>query len=95
MPDNIYCGNAKEKTFQDGGSILKVGICLTDIPKEWIKEDKNGRKWVNLVIGQRRETGKFGETHTVKVDTFVPGQKRQEPEVPTGENSAYDSDLPF
>lgn len=43
-------------------------ICLSDIPVELIRtSEKNGKKYISVVIGSRRETSKFGYTHYIKV----------------------------
>lgn len=41
-------------------------ICLTDIPKELITTAKNGKKYLNVVVNQRREVGQYGHTHYIK-----------------------------
>lgn len=45
--------------------MIKVSICLTDIDKEKIKQASNGKKYLNLVLDNRKETSQFGETHTL------------------------------
>lgn len=41
-------------------------ICLSDIPKELIREGKNGKKYLSIEVRERREMGRFGDTHYVK-----------------------------
>ena len=41
-------------------------ICLTDIPMELITEGKNGKKYLNIVINERKEVSQYGMTHYVK-----------------------------
>lgn len=41
-------------------------ICLSDIPKELITTAKNGKKYLNVVVNQRREVGQYGHTHYIK-----------------------------
>lgn len=48
-------------------------ICLSDIPKELITTGKNGKKYLNVYINQRRETDVYGNTHNMKV-TIPKGQ---------------------
>jgi hypothetical protein len=48
-------------------SLINISICLTDIPKDKIKEAANGKKYINLCLSKRKETGKYGETHTLFV----------------------------
>lgn len=46
--------------------MINISICLTDIPKEKITtSEKNGKKYLNIVVDKRKEVSKFGETHTV------------------------------
>ncbi len=70
--DVIYCGDGKEKTFDSGGSVIKVNICLDKIPEEYIREFKD-KRYVNLIVGERKNgPSDRGETHWVKVDTWKP-----------------------
>jgi hypothetical protein len=48
-------------------SLINISVCLTDIPKFKIKEAANGKKYINLCLSERREKGKFGETHALYV----------------------------
>ena len=41
-------------------------ICLSDIPKELITTGKNGKKYLSVVVNERREVGQFGHTHYIK-----------------------------
>lgn len=43
-------------------------ICLSDIPKdEHIKLGKDGKKYLNICIAERRDADKHGNTHTIYV----------------------------
>lgn len=52
-------------------------ICLSDIPKELITTAKNGKKYLNVVVNQRRKIGQYGHTHYIKAyakkGTVAPG----------------------
>jgi hypothetical protein len=48
-------------------SLITLSICLTDIPKDKIKEAANGKKYINLCLSERKKTGNYGETHTLFV----------------------------
>ncbi|MDR1556212.1 MAG: hypothetical protein LBS88_04170 [Tannerellaceae bacterium] len=49
-------------------SLINISICLTDLPKNKIKQsENNGKKYINLCVASRKEVGKYGETHTVHV----------------------------
>lgn len=45
---------------------LNQAICLSDIPKDRIFEDKKtGKKWIGIVAAHRREPDKYGNTYSV------------------------------
>jgi hypothetical protein len=60
----------KEKSFDNGGSQLKVSIKVD----EFIEQLKaiNEKGWVNLVISKRKEPSDKGVTHYAFQDTFIP-----------------------
>ncbi len=77
--NKIYCGSAKEKTFNDGGSILNVSLNLDDIENafgEYGFTTQAGKRIIKVKIGKRRSEGAYGETHTVEVDTWKPNQQQ-------------------
>lgn len=41
----------------------------------FIKEHKTAKGYVNLKMNKRRDVGKFGETHSVTLDTWQPRQR--------------------
>lgn len=46
--------------------MILLSVCISDIPKSEFKEsEKNGKKYLTLVVNERKEVGKYGETHTV------------------------------
>lgn len=47
--------------------LINLSICLTDIPKEKIKQAQNGKKYLNITVASRREADQYGNTHTVFV----------------------------
>jgi hypothetical protein len=41
-------------------------VCLSEIPKDRIKKsDKNNKSYCQIVIDERKELDKFGNTHTL------------------------------
>jgi hypothetical protein len=80
MADKWYVGSGKEKTFPNGGSITTVSLEIDEIEKifqEYGFVSKTGKRYIRITVGRRREVGKYGETHTVEVDTWKPDQKAQ------------------
>lgn len=45
--------------------MVNISIDLTKIDKSRIVEGKNGQKYYNITVDQRKEADKFGNTHTV------------------------------
>ena len=97
MADKIYVGGAKLKTFCEGTerefTKMNVSICLTDLPPEHISTSQsNGKKYIDLTIAERREEGRFGDTHYVCVDTWRVDKIEKD----LGETTAPKGDnLPF
>ena len=66
--EKIYCG--KGKIVSDWK--IGISVCLDDIPEEFIKTGKNGKRYVNLNLCERKSIGKYGETHYLEVNTWQP-----------------------
>ena len=66
--------SAKEKVFASGGSILNLGFKVADLI-EFAQLHANDRGYLNLCVQSRREVGKFGDTHSVTLDTWVAKPK--------------------
>ena len=90
--------------------MLILDICLSDLPAAAITTAKNGKKYIKLVCSERKEPGKFGETHYIalsqtkeereakKPTTYVGGAKNVSYKNVTPEpkvSSTDDSGLPF
>jgi hypothetical protein len=54
-------------------SLINISICLSDLPKDKIKQAENQKKYINLCLSPRREKGIYGETHKL----FVPTTKEE------------------
>ena len=63
-------------------------LCLSDVPKRLIKEGKDGKKYLNIHIIERKEPSQFGETH------FITASCKKEDEV-EGENRFIGGCQPF
>ena len=71
----IYVGNGKSKF---DGEQVACSICLT-------------KKYIKLIVQQKREADEYGKTHYVAVDTWKPEPKKEAVATPSKE----DADLPF
>lgn len=49
-------------------ALINCSICLSDIPKDKIKLfDKNGKKYLSVVVADLREVDEYGNTHSVYI----------------------------
>lgn len=88
----------KEVKFNDGGSILKIGL-HAETAIAFIKEHANDRGFINLVVSQRKEPGRFGDTHSLTLDTWKPDLTKAREAAKQTESSPKqkpeDDDCPF
>ena len=47
--------------------LINLSICLSDIPKERIKQANNGKKYLSLTVQDLREVDQYGNTHSVYI----------------------------
>jgi len=91
MAENIYLKcRAREKVFDSGGRVLNISVKAEELVA-FATAHANNRGYLNLVISSRRETGQYGDTHSVKLDTFVPKTNADAPSSATG----AEHDIPF
>lgn len=69
--------------------MITVSVCLSDIPKSEIVEAKNGKKYVNLVLDERRETGQYGETHMLYMSQTKEERQNKAKKVFVGSGKEY------
>ena len=98
--DKIYCGSGKEKTFDTGGSIIRVTLDLDLLIKEYDNHgflSGRGEKKININVGTRRTVGEYGDTHTVTLDTWHPGTYTPPVSKPLYDKPEIgeDDDIPF
>lgn len=49
-------------------ALINCSICLSDIPKDKIKLfDKNGKKYLSVVVADLRESDEYGNTHSIYI----------------------------
>lgn len=88
MADYVKC-SAKEKQGKFG-PVLLLGF-KADVLRE-LATQANARGYVNLAITARKEVGAYGDTHTVKLDTYEP--KQRDESVAWNQTPTVD-DIPF
>ena len=85
---NIFLNSVfiKEKTFDNGGSVLNVSINVKKFNEE-ITCHINEKGWLNFSIAQRKEEGKHGNTHYAKI--FVKDEEDNKPSEPLNDDLPY------
>lgn len=76
MSDTIYLKCSAKARSTQYGTMINVGIKATDLI-EFARAHANSRGYVNLTISERKEPGKYGDTHSVKLDAYEPKQQGQ------------------
>lgn len=85
------------------GKRSKYGIRLSGKAEDVIRsirEHTNAKGYINLEVKERREEGKYGDTHYVTVDTYEPQGRsqppaQQAPAPPPPADPEHVDDLPF
>jgi len=75
MGNKIYCGNGKEKQFQNGGSLIEVMLDIDTLAKNFDAygfRTQAGKRKIRVKVCQSREVDQYGNTHYVEVDTWKP-----------------------
>lgn len=58
---------------------ININICLSDIPKDLIRKAGNGKSYINLNIGELKQTDERGNNHYVSI--YIPEEfKNQYPD---------------
>lgn len=70
----IYVGSGIE--FGKYGDV-NIDICLSDLPPDWIKKsEKNGKKYIKLVLSKKKEKDQYGKTHSLTVNTWKKDEQK-------------------
>lgn len=80
MPEpKIYLKKVSAKEVQtQWGAVLKLGV-HADTMIDFLNQHRNEKGYVNIAISPRKEVGQYGDTHSVTLDTWKPGQRRNAP----------------
>lgn len=82
----------KEKTFvgygREVGSYgnIAISFALEDV-KQYAKPAKNGKHYVSLLIGKKKEKDQYGKTHWVAIDEYNPETKEERSAKQSTENT--------
>ena len=85
MTNHVYCGNGKEKFFNNGGSIIEVMIDVDDLARnfnEYGFTTQAGKRKMRIKVCKSREIDQYGNTHYVEIDTWRPTPQNNAPPPP-------------
>ena len=86
----------KEITFSSGHSIIRVSVNVKAITA-FLEANRGESDWCNMELVKRKETGKHGETHFLRLSNWKPENekpKQEEQEKPVYKK-ANSVDVPF
>ena len=69
--------------------MIVTSICLTDIPEDKITISSNGKKYVNIVVDQRKEKDQYDNTHTVYMSQSKDERQAKVPKKYVGNGKEY------
>ncbi len=69
--------------------MIVTSICLSDIPEDKITTSSNGKKYVNIVIDQRKEKDQYDNTHTVYMSQSKDERQAKVPKKYVGNGKEY------
>jgi len=90
--EKIFVGSGK--SYGQYGNV-GINICVSDIPKEYIKESKNGKKYLRLNVCKMKSTDKFGNDFYLEVNTWKPEQKAVTTQINASDFIKGDDEIPF
>lgn len=96
MSDKIYCGNGKEKTFQDGGSIISLMLDVDTLAQHFKEHGfttEQGRRKIRIKVCRSRNVDQYGNTHYAEIDTWKPDPNRAQQSAQQG--PPQDAAIPF
>ena len=69
--------------------MIVTSICLSDIPEDKITTSSNGKKYVNIVVDQRKEKDQYDNTHTAYMSQSKDERQAQVPKKYVGNGKEY------
>lgn len=69
--------------------MIVTSICLSDIPEDKITTSSNGKKYVNIVVDQRKEKDQYDNTHSVYMSQSKDERQAKVPKKYVGNGKEY------
>ena len=76
--------------------MIVISICADDLKPHLKESDKNGKYYVSVVVDERKETDKFGNTHTAYISQSKEQREAKTPKsyVGNGKEFKFNSSSP-
>jgi hypothetical protein len=76
--------------------MIVISLCAEDLKPHLKKNEKNGKHYVSVVIDSRKETDKFGNTHTAYISQSKEQREAKQPKsyVGNGKEFKFNSSSP-
>ena len=76
--------------------MIVISLCAEDLKPHLKKNEKNGKHYVSVVIDSRKETDKFGNTHTAYISQSKEERTAKTPKqyVGNGKEFKFNSSSP-
>jgi hypothetical protein len=76
--------------------MIVISLCADDLKPHLKKNEKNGKHYVSVVVDERKETDKFGNTHTAYISQSKEQREAKTPKsyVGNGKEFKFNSSSP-
>lgn len=76
--------------------MIVISLCADDLKPHLTKSEKNGKYYVSVVVDERKETDKFGNTHTAYISQSKEQREAKQPKqyVGNGKEFKFNSSSP-
>ena len=69
--------------------MIVASICVDDIPKEAITKHTNGKRYMSIVIDEKKQADNYGNTHAVTMNQTKEQREAKEPKTYIGNGKEY------
>ena len=69
--------------------MIVISLCAEDLKPHLKKSEKNGKYYVSVVVDERKETDKFGNTHTAYISQSKEQRESKQPKAYVGNGKEF------
>jgi hypothetical protein len=73
--------------------MIVISLCAEDLKPHLKKNEKNGKHYVSVVVDERKETDKFGNTHAVYISQSKEERTAKTPKQYVGNGKEFKFNL--